>query len=87
MMFIRFGDEETTWVSIELADGLTAAGRLRLDCDIGPSFLRLDIPKNDGVTYATHFFSAAFVHRVSVVTEEYARLLNIDPRPTEGVSE
>jgi hypothetical protein len=71
---------EEFWAKVELLGHVTLGGRV---CEVerfGAKLGRIDVPQEDG-TFVTQFFSAASVYRITVVTEEVARLIGEQSSP------
>lgn len=83
--FCRQEKMETNWAIVEMMGHAVMAGRMS---EIGGAggLTRLDVP-DEGSDYETHYFSAASVYHITLVTEEVARMfveVNPPPRPWRG---
>lgn len=85
---------EEFWGKIELMGHVTHAGRISEEEKFGGKLGRVDVPRPDG-TFATVYFGAASVYRISILTEEVAQQLGMKtaapvspwelPRPTPSL--
>lgn len=68
------------WVILELMGHRRLAGYLRDEVVGGTSFLRIDVPGDDG-TVATQFYSGSAVYCITPTTEAVARRVAKGARP------
>ncbi len=73
-----------TWAIVELMGHVRIAGRLTEEEKFGGKLGRLDIPTADG-GFATQYFGASSVYRLTIVTEDVAREVAklSPPRPVQ----
>ena len=64
---------ETIWAIVELMGHVRMAGRVSEEEHFGGKLGRIDIPATDG-TFVTQFFGAGSVYRVTIVSEDAARV-------------
>jgi hypothetical protein len=71
------------WAIMELMGHRKLAGRVSEATIGGASFIRLDIPKEGGLDFATQFYAPAAVYCITPATEALARQYasNFQPRP------
>lgn len=69
------------WAVLELMGHRRLAGRLSEATIGGGSFVRIDVPGDDG-DVATQFYSPASVYCITPTTEENARAVALRNRPT-----
>lgn len=69
------------WVILELMGHRRIAGYLREEALGGASFLRIDVPGEDGTNVATQFYSGSAVYCITPTTEAIARKVAKGSRP------
>ncbi len=62
-----------TWAKVELMGHVTIAGRLTEEEKFGSKIGRIDIPHEGG--FVTQYFGGSSVYRITLVSEEAARLI------------
>jgi hypothetical protein len=73
-------EESESWAIVELMGHVKMAGRLTEEERFGSKLGRLDIPMGDG-PFGTIYFNAASVYRITVCTEEVARVVSARNQP------
>lgn len=68
----EFVQPSATWGILELMGHIRLAGRISEEEKFGAKMGRIDVPLKDG-TFATQYFGASSVYRLSLVSEEVAR--------------
>ncbi len=63
-----------TWAVVELMGHVRVAGRLSEEEKFGGKLGRVDVPTDDG-GFVTQYFTASSVYRLTIVSEEAARLV------------
>jgi hypothetical protein len=63
-----------TWAVVELMGHVRVAGRVTEEEKFGGKLGRIDVPTPDG-GFVTQYFGASSVYRLTVVSEEAARLV------------
>ena len=72
--------EPAVWACVELMGHVKLAGRLTEEEKFGAKLGRLDIPQEDG-SFVTQFFGGSSVYRITLVTEDVARVIARKSRP------
>jgi len=67
-------EKAETWAVVELMGHVRLAGRLTEEERFGSKVGRLDIPNTDG-GFTTQFFGGGSVYRITIVSEEAARIV------------
>lgn len=76
---VRSGFDE--WLVLELMGHRRIAGHVTEQEVAGRGFLRIEIPADDGTTFATQFYSPTAVYGFTPVSEETARAFAKGHRP------
>lgn len=78
------GEVPTVWAIVELMGHVKMAGKLTEEEKFGSKMGRLDIPDGDG--FVTQYFSGSSIYRITIVTEDVARMVrkSNDPAPVSS---